>query len=122
VVVYDKNTQRVLMEGEYTFAGGVLTVSSVSADIGEVYGFDIYFKIDMTNADTWSIYDTFGGVPIWGWLVIVTGIAILGMVVADGKRTGRGRKLRLNGTAVAVALVMVSILFILWFFHESGVL
>jgi hypothetical protein len=122
VIVYDKNERRVLGEGEYTFAGGVLTVGNVNAVIGEVYGFDIYFKLDTSAADSWSIYQTFGGVPIWGWLVIATVVGILAMVIVDGKRTKGGRKLKLNGTAVAFALVMVSILFILWYFHQAGVL
>jgi hypothetical protein len=122
VIVYDKNEQRVLGEGEYTFAGGVLTVGSVSAVIGEVYGFDIYFKLDMSNEDGWSIYQTFGGVPIWGWLTLLTGVGILAIFVADGKRTKGGRRLKLNSTAVAFALVMAAMLFILWYFHQAGVL
>jgi len=120
--VYDRNEQRVLGEGEYTFAGGVLTVGNVNAAIGTVYGFDIYFKLDTSKADTWSIYQTFGGVPIWGWLTILTGVGILAMFAADGKRTKNGRKMKLNSTAVAFALVMVSILFILWYFYQAGVL
>jgi len=122
VIVYDKNEQRVLGEGEFTYAGGVLTVSSVDAEIGEVYGFDIYFKLDMSDADSWSIYQTFGGVPIWGWLTIATCVGVLAIFMADGKRTGRGKKLKLNSTAVAFALVMASMLFILWYFYQAGVL
>lgn len=121
IIVYDRNTQRVLSDEEFTYGGGQLTIGDVDAEIGEVYSVDIYFLLDVSESSSWSIYTPFLGLPIWAWFFGATVIGILAMVMVDGKRNGRGKKLKLNGTAVAFALVMASILFILWYFNQAGV-
>lgn len=122
VEIYDQKEGRWLEPWEFVVSGGLIIIDYAVVNVGSAIIYDVYFQLDLGKADPWSIYDTVGGVPIWGWLTILTGVGIIALVVSDGKRTKGGRKLRLNSTAVAFALVMASMLFILWYFYQAGVL
>jgi hypothetical protein len=125
IIVYDRNTQRRLGADEFTFGGGLLTIGNIDAAIGEVYGVDVYFKLDLSESSTISMTTEFLGMPLWLWFLSAGCVGIIALVVVDGRIVGKGRssrKFRMNQTAGAFIVVLASIFFILWYFMEMGML
>ncbi len=121
IIVYDRNTGRELLPDEYAVSGSIIVVGSIEAEIGTVYAFDVYFKLDLSETDSLSMTSPFLGVPLWLWFLGAACVGILALWTMNG-RTVRGRKLKLNKEAGAFIVVIVSIFFILWYFMQAGML
>lgn len=124
VIVYDVRAGRALTSAEFTVGGGLITVMSAQADIGDVLTYKVYFKLDLSESSAWSMSTEFLGAPLWLWFVGVGIAGIFALVFVNDRvvKTGRGwKRMKLNDTAGAFVVCLLAIFFILWYFMEMGV-
>ncbi|MDD3092333.1 MAG: hypothetical protein PHG80_11965, partial [Methanoregulaceae archaeon] len=77
VIIVDRIASRTLSDTEFAYAGTSIMINQVSADVGQIYSFDVYFLIDYEEAqdfDFFAPFFTIGGIPISAFAFLVIGL------------------------------------------------
>lgn len=118
MIVYDRVKGRELSQSEYSYAGNVLTIGLVNVDIGEVCGYDIYFKVDSFKDQKMGFFTalgTFNGLVITPYMFLVMGAVVLfAYAIRDEKNKDR------KAWKWLVLLGYGSMLIVLLVLHNSG--
>lgn len=78
IIIIDNNRNQKLSDSEWTYSGTTITISSITAEIGQVYSFQVYFALDYSKAESFSLYNTFLGIP---YIIFLVGAIVVSAVV-----------------------------------------
>ncbi len=117
VVIKDNAANRNLSPTEFTVAGGVITISSVSVPLGGVQTYDVYFKLDMVSSTKFDVMSPafyVGGFAVsWLLLLIVVTILFFAWFLADYWTVDRW-----NYYAFVSAILLMCLTVILYYFSQ----
>jgi len=117
VSIYDNVDGRYLESWEFAISSGMIIIDYATVNVGDVQSYKVYFALDYAEKTGNITLQTeiVDGVPLW--LVIVIGVvaAIIAYIFSE-----RGTlKRSISGS---VTVVLISIMFILWYFQSVGVM
>jgi hypothetical protein len=118
VIVIDKAANRQLLNTEFTVSGGVVMVTGASVVVGGVASYDVYFKLDLSQAGTpIDLYTKIPGttIPIYA-VLFAAAVFCIGMYIFTSKRHPA------KGPYLMMIIVISCIGVLIWYFGNTGVM
>jgi hypothetical protein len=113
IEIFDKINNKYLTTNEFSYAGNTITIAQVSADVGTVHGFDVYFHINVKEAQDIGLFTeliNILGIPISIVLILLVALVILVVwvvVISDEPWNKRTWKLLVTASYGSFVVVVI---------------